>query len=924
MNAHNTQKPDLGWLEDPEIFRVNRLDAHSDHICYANEREAEEKITSLRQSLNGVWRFNWSKNPDSRPADFWREDYDSSGFDSIAVPSHIELQGYDRIQYINTLYPWDGHAELRPPQTDPDYNPVGSYVKEFDLNESLAGKRICVSFQGVEQAFYLWLNGNFIGYAEDSFTPSDFELTPYIKEKGNRLCAEVYKRSSAAWIEDQDFFRFSGIFRPVFLYAKPEAHIEDIWFKTALSEDNSTASLQIRLRLEGMGEVACRLWDKDGSVLFEGGLDLRNEDGYLFSQKITLKNIRPWEHDDPCLYRIMLTVSKNGGVTEAVPYDIGFRRFELKDGIMQLNGKRIMFNGVNRHEWNPETGRAISDEDMQRAMEVFLKNNINAVRTCHYPNQSLWYELCDKNGIYMIDEANLESHGSWQKLGRVEPSWNVPGSLPQWKECVTDRARSMFERDKNHPAILLWSCGNESYAGEDIAAMADFFRSSDDSRLVHYEGVCHNREFDRISDVESRMYAPPEEIRKYLMSDPKKPFILCEYMHDMGNSLGGMESYIRLGEEFPQYQGGFIWDYMDQALWRTVDGERALGYGGDFGDRQSDYNFSGNGIVFADGTEKPAMQEVRYRYASAKERERHDKANMAAVVAVGSRKKTKTGALKTVRGDGGLGVKGDGFEIIFSYPEGGPSSIVSGGVEWLWRAPRPAYWRAPTENDMGCGFALNSSVWSAADVYQSCNNAEILHESSDGVSIRFTYGSPALSGLRTDLTYTVNGSGILRIDVHYFGGKGFPPLPLLGLRFSTPAPLDFTEWTGLSGETYPDRKKGGVFGLHRETPHITRYLVPQECGCHSDTAEMALCREGKKLRFYMTDKPFYFSAIPYTPQQLEQAAHIEELPKAVRTVVTVCGAMRGVGGIDSWGSDVEEEYRISGEKEIEFSAEIEL
>lgn len=298
---------------------------------------------------------------------------------------------------------------------------------------------------------------------------------------------------------------------------------------------------------------------------------------------------------------------------ELVPYKTGFRHFELKNGLMLLNGERIVFNGVNRHEWNPERGRAIGMEDMQQALLTMRQANINAVRTCHYPNQTPWYHLCDENGLYVMDETNLETHGSWQKMGKVEPSWNIPGSLPQWRECVLDRARSMFERDKNHTSILIWSFGNESYAGENILAMSQFFRQQDPSRLVHYEGVFHNRAFDSISDMESRMYATPQDIRDYLSSNPAKPFLLCEYMHDMGNSLGGMESYIRLADEFPQYQGGFIWDYMDQALWYTDSlGRRVLGYGGDFGERPTDYNFSANGIVFADGIPKPAMQEVRY------------------------------------------------------------------------------------------------------------------------------------------------------------------------------------------------------------------------------------------------------------------------------------------------------------------------
>ena len=913
----------LDWLTDPTVFQVNRLDPHSDHVCYASAEELEQGASSLRQSLDGRWRFAWSPKPALRPADFWREDFDSSAFGTILVPGHMELQGYGQIQYINTLYPWDGRAELRPPEIDWEDCPVGSYIRTFDLAPGLLGKTVCVSFQGVEQAFYLWLNGQFVGYAEDSFTPSDFDLTPYLRETGNRLCVEVYKRSSAAWIEDQDFFRFSGIFRSVYLYAKPAVHLTDLWLQAGLEEDNVTGTLSVRLLLEGEGTVRARITHPTQGTLFDGALELVPEGNYLRSQSFRFENVRPWDHARPELYRVTLTLcGTDGTVCEAVPYNIGFRRFALKEGIMLLNGKRLVLNGVNRHEWNPDTGRAIGPEDMARAMETFRRNRINAVRTCHYPNQTPWYHLCDQNGIYVMDEANLESHGSWQKLGQVEPSWNVPGSLPQWRECVVDRARSMFERDKNHVSILFWSCGNESYAGEDILAMAEFFRENDPSRLVHYEGVFHCREFDRVSDVESRMYAPPWEIQEYLERAPKKPFLLCEYMHNMGNSLGGMERYIRLGEEFPQYQGGFLWDYMDQALWRTdVHGRRVLGYGGDFGERQTDYAFSGNGLLCADGAEKPAMQEVRYWYASPEKRAAHDRANERAKSALALPVfKAKKSPLRITHGDGALGVRGEDFEILFSYPEGGPVSLVSGGHQWLWRAPRPAYWRAPTENDLGNGFARNSSIWAAADSWQRCEHIQILEEQEARAAIRFTYTAPALPGLKTDVTYTAEDTGSVTVTTHYHGGPDRPGLPLLGLRFATPEPAERVEWLGLSGETYPDRKRGGVFGWHRERPHIPPYLVPQECGCHVDTQAVLLrAPDGSSLTLERVDSPFAFSAIPCTPQQLEQAAHLEELPQPVRTVVTLCGAMRGVGGIDSWGSDVEEPFRVSGAEDHVFS-----
>ena len=786
----NASKPELNWLTDPTVFAVNRLAAHSDHVCYRTAEEAAAGRSSLRQSLDGTWRFAYSPNPAARPADFWHPDADLSAFGTIQVPGHIELQGYGELQYTNTLYPWDGRAALRPPQIDWDHAPVGSYVLDFTLEEGLRGQRVCISFQGVEQAMYLWCNGVFVGYAEDSFTPSDFELTDCLRDGVNRLCVEVHKRCSASWIEDQDFFRFSGIFRSVFLYAKPKVHLTDLWLQTGLEHDNLTGTLTPRLRLEGQtagAKVYLRLTDGEGYALY---------DGLVTGDTLELQGVQPWSHATPTLYQALLTVTDAAGaVQEVVPYRIGFRRFEMVDGVMCLNGERVVFNGVNRHEWNAEKGRAIGPEDMDAAMAVFRRNHINAVRTCHYPNQSRWYDLCDENGIYMIDETNLESHGSWQKLGAVEPSWNVPGSLPEWKDCVVDRARSMFERDKNHAAILIWSCGNESYAGEDILAMTEFFHQQDPGRLVHYEGVFHNRAFDAISDMESRMYEKPWVIRAYLESKPAKPFILCEYMHDMGNSLGGMESYIRLAEEYPQYQGGFIWDYMDQALWHTdALGRRILGYGGDFDERTTDYNFSGNGSVYADGTETPVMQEVRYWYADAAERAAQDARNQAAAQAadavLAAEWQARPAAPLTVtQGDGNLGVRGKGFEILFSYPEGGPSSLRIGGTEWLWRAPRPAVWRASTDNDRGCGFPQRSGVWLAADALSRAGMPEVLEQNAHKVAVRYRFALVGGPGAETLLTYTVTDKGALEVEATYRGVAGAPELPCFGVQFQTAAPV---------------------------------------------------------------------------------------------------------------------------------------
>lgn len=626
-------------VKNPEIFNENRLPAHSDHICYASENEMGERRTSLRMSLNGLWKFSYAKNIDEVVNGFESLEFDCKNWDVINVPAHIQMEGYGVPHYTNTTYPWDGHEWVEPGEIPSKFNPVASYINYFDLPENFKDKEVRICFEGVESGIALFLNGSYVGYSENSFDPCEFDLTPYILPGENKLAACVIKWTSSSWCEDQDFFRFSGIYRDVYLYAVPKCHIEDIKVNPILSDNYKSGTVDVNIKVKGEGSVYISfydakvgvieptLWDlKDRWVLYTSDEKVKKE---CVKFSIPVGEPKLWSAEEPNLYAICLTVKDaDGNVTEVVSDMVGFRHFEMKNGIMCLNGKRIVFKGVNRHEFSAVRGRVPNYEELVTDIVTMKQNNINGIRTSHYPNSSHIYtngvyepgiyRLCDVYGLYMIAENNLESHGTWEACGRgyVGEDFIVPNDRPDFTEMMLDRVRSCYERDKNHTSILIWSLGNEAFGGENLKKMADLFRELDNTRLVHYEGIFHDRRYNDSSDMESQMYPSVASIEEFLKENPDKPFICCEYTHAMGNSCGGMSYYTDLTDREERYQGGFIWDYIDQSI-TTKDryGEEFQAFGGDFGDRPSDYEFSGNGIVYGgDRKPSPKMQEVKYNY----------------------------------------------------------------------------------------------------------------------------------------------------------------------------------------------------------------------------------------------------------------------------------------------------------------------
>ncbi|MFB5678028.1 glycoside hydrolase family 2 TIM barrel-domain containing protein [Paenibacillus terreus] len=996
----------LDWLSDVSVFAVNRLPAYSDHKYYRTVQEAEAQgPMEMRHSLNGTWKFNYAANPASRPQSFYQQNFDVSGWGYITVPGHIQTQGYGQMQYVNTMYPWDGHHELRPPQLPEGDNPVGSYVTSFRLPDSMKDRPVFISFQGVETAFYVWLNGHFVGYGEDSFTPSDFELTPFLQEGENRLAVEVYQRSTGAWLEDQDFWRFSGIFRDVYLYTIPDIHVRDVKVQAGLDDSYTNGTLQLDLTLEQEAAARVRVDVKDADQQIVASLEGAFSGGKL-SLSGSIEQVSPWSAEQPYLYTLYIHVFNEAGeLVEVIPQKAGFRRFEMINKVMCLNGKRVVFKGVNRHEFNCRTGRAITKEDMLWDIRTLKQNNMNAVRTSHYPNQTLWYELCDEYGVYVIDEMNLETHGSWQKLGAVEPSWNIPGNLPEWQDIVMDRAVSMVERDKNHPSILIWSCGNESYAGEVILNVANYFRAVDPSRLVHYEGVFHNREYNDTSDMESRMYAKVADIEQYLNDNPQKPYISCEYMHAMGNSVGGMHKYTELENKYEMYQGGFIWDYIDQAVVKKNRyGKEYLAFGGDFDDRATDYNFCTDGIVYADRKLSPKMQEVKFLYQNIKlfpdrsgvtvknenlftGTEAYDlvysllhegrevyRGVVQPEVAAGTEAfiayelpdvaaapgeyvvhaslvlresalwapagheiafgqhifqvedsalaQLPAGELKVVQGDVNIGVHGSNFTVMFSKGAGSLTSLRYGGREMIAMPPAPLFWRATTDNDKGFSLGYEAGAWFAASLARKCTDI-VLEEGEGSVTVTFRYSFSVHAGIEAATAYTVYADGSVRVKTAYKGAAGLPDLPIFALTFKVPADYRHLDWYAMGPEeNYADRAFGARLTTFRNeaADNVSGYVVPQASGNRTGVRRVDITddlQHGIRITA-PASAPVEANISPYTAFELESAYHLYELPEVHYTVITVAGRQMGVGGDDSWGAPVHEEYRIKADQSLAF------
>ena len=1004
---------DESRLKDPGFFRENRLDPHSDHAV----------APAYRLPLNGLWKFAHAVNPAQVIPGFEQPEYDCRSWQEIRVPAHIQLEGYGAPQYCNSQYPWDGQGDLRPGDLPEIFNPVACYVKYFRLPEEMKGKRLFVSFQGVESCVALWLNGTYIGFSSDSFTPHEFELTEALREGENKLACRVYRWCAGSWLEDQDFLSFSGIFRDVYLYAVPAAHVWDLQVTAEPDDTFAKGLLNWRVKTETPEGTRLSVRLKEGEKILaegEGTVSGLQET----AGKLEIGRPRLWSAEDPYLYSLEVVLSAPDGTEETAFQKVGFRKIEIRDSVIRINGVRVVFKGVNRHDYCGETGRAVTEEKIRRDLLLMKRNNINAVRTSHYPNSSALYRLCDELGLYVIDENNMESHGMWDMLwqGFIGKDQMFPGAQTAWQPLLLDRIRSMVGRDRNHACVVIWSCGNESLTGPVILEMSRELKRLDPTRPVHYEGdhqvdyIDPSLRLREITDIETEMYTPADNIRSYLKEHREKPFILCEYSHSMGNSNGAMHKYTELAYEEELYQGGFIWDFIDQAVVsRDRAGNECLSYGGDWDDRPTDGIFCGNGIVFADGRETPKLQEVKYCYQDIvvkPDAERMEVINRymftstaaCRCVAVLSRdgaeiaraevetdvpplssavyplpfgKQAEPGeyavtvsfllredkpwapaGYEAAFGQGvwtvkkehacphlhgelfsmvspwNITVRGEDFSVQFAKATGALTSYRAGGVEYLKTPLLPNFWRAPTNNDLGNRMPQRYAQWKAASLYCMAGfrpetgkrNAAVRPETAEDGSVSFTitYDLPTVPAAACSVTYRVRPCGRVDVRLDYDSVKELGDMPEFGMIMKLSPELDRVRFFGLGPqENYIDRREGARLGIwdYRAAGNFTPYLMPQECGNRTGVrwAEITDAK-GRGLKLWLNGGEF--SALPWTPHEIENAAHGYELPPVSYTVLKMSAQQMGIAGDDSWGARTHPEYLLDVSKPLVFEFSI--
>ena len=916
--------------ENPYVFERNRLTSRavlvpceSEATARAIAALAEPRTKSAWvQSLNGTWKFNFVKTPAERPVDFHRPDFDVSGWTDMPVPSCWQLQGiYDPALYTNIRYPHVKNPPFvmqDPPKDFSSFefrNPVGSYRRAFTVPKAWLARRTVLHFGGVGSGMYVYVNGEKVGYSEDSRLPAEFDVSPFLKEGENTLAVEVYRFTDASYIEDQDFWRFAGIFRDVWLQSEAKGGVEDVVVETRLAPDFASASLAVTT-LPAQAKAELALYDADGRVVARGASPL----------EVRRPNL--WTCETPYLYTLVV---KSAGDWRA--QRVGFRDVRIEDSVLKVNGRRILIKGTDRHEMTPGAGYTCTREQMQKDIDVMKAFNVNAVRTSHYPNDPMWYDLCDQNGIWVVCEANIESHD----MGYGKETL---ARRPDYLDAHVARGCNMVRVFRNHPSIIGWSMGNEAGDGDNFKAEYAAMKALDSSRPVQYEGA---QDSDH-SDIKCPMYARPWDCERYVRNNPKKPYILCEYTHAMGNSNGGVEKYWDLVQKYPSFQGGFVWDFVDQAVWKTDKIGKYLAYGGDFGDRPNDDNFNCNGLFDALRNPHPGLFELKHAYRSVRieafdwatgeitvknnfcftDLEDLDDVEWVAFDGDGNESaKGRLDGVKLAPGETGKfkleGVAGESVTIrflrdgdaiawdTFTKPfKPQPVAAAAPGRDAPTAGFRFNLWRAPTDNDRGWKMPSVCKVWKDATDAQKL---------------------PA--GVTGELKVSKLDDGSSLVDWTLVVPKGLPPSPRVGLTFTVPATVETVEYVGLGPwENYSDRARAAIFARHKATVGLVSGLADPKTGTiaypkdrlnpdnYIEPGEQGYrtgCRYLKvgTVEVRAVSAPFGFNVWPYPQTELEGRKHQWEIKKTDGVyTVNVDAAQMGVGGDNSWGNRPHDEYML--------------
>ena len=1006
--------------ENPEIFNINRDDPKASFVRYSSHQAALAEDNSDNPnliSLNGSWKFHWVKKPADRPVDFYKSKFDVSTWDDIEVPGNWELQGHGIPVYTNIKYIFPKN----PPFIPHDYNPVGSYVKNLEIPRSWKNRDVYISFGAVRSAMYLWVNGQKVGYSEGSKTPAQFNITDYLKRGKNKIAVEVYRWSDASYMEDQDFWRLSGMDRDVVLYATSQVAIDDIHVISGLTNEYKDGTFELKLDLRNTGKKN----SKDYSVeigLMDGSdqlysdqqtFDITGNDlvNLQFSEQIN--NVKKWSAESPDLYKLIISLKdQKNRILESTSLDVGFRSVELKNAQILVNGVAVLFKGVNLHDHDPVTGHYVTEELLLKDLRLMKEFNVNAIRCSHYPKASFFYKMTDRLGFYVIDEANIESHGMGAShQGPFDTSVH-PAYLPEWKAAHMDRVERMYERDKNYPSIISWSLGNEAGNGASFKAAYEWLKMKDPSRPTQYEQA----DADTNTDVHAPMYARIPSLKAYATSNPKKPMILCEYAHAMGNSVGNLQDYWDVIEAYPSLQGGYIWDWVDQGLWtKDEEGRPYIAYGGDLGGEKltNDQNFCINGLISSDRQPNPHLWEVkkvyqyikiedlnaregkirvtnRYDFISlddvkfqctllkdgseiaqsnleisgltpgnsavldtdwnlefsenneylltieavlTKERPLLKKEHVIASEQFTIQEGTPAifnvskGNFKISNSGDHIKISGQGFHTLINKKTGGVDEYVSKGVSLIHHPIQPNFWRAPIDNDFGNRMPTATKIWKQSSEERAVNRVRINGMSPEDIveeviaeeiviSARFSF--PA-RGARWHIEYRLDNSGALYVrNEIVINNRSLPYIPRIGNTLAMVPGFDEVTWYGRGPvENYADRKNGTHLGTYSKSVSdmAYAYVRPQENGYRTDTRWVQLSSEDHGTITIEGIEPFGFSALHHTISDLDEGTqksnrHSVDVPVRPEIYLNIDYKQMGVGGDNSWGAHVHNDYKI--------------